>query len=162
MLVAGTDVSGNTVGGGQHRHISFLIGSEDSINKLYKDINLKEIHMVRLSEPIRQHVQQKLDFRGSDILAWCFHVEKQHTVDYISRHERLHPKTRPKESIFRHFDYLLLQQFRFSHVDYNIICWMSIIHSAPWLSLCGLFWSNLAVASFNARTIRPSATIHPV
>jgi hypothetical protein len=112
MLIAGSDVSGNTIGGGQHRHISFLIGNEESVNKLYKDIDLKEIHMVRLDESIRQHVLQKLDFKGSNILAWCFHVEKQHTVDYISKHERLHPKTKPKESIFRHFDYLLLQQFK--------------------------------------------------
>ncbi|MGI0056897.1 MAG: hypothetical protein ACREAK_05930 [Nitrosarchaeum sp.] len=112
MLIAGSDVSGNTIGGGQHRHISFLIGSEESINKLYNDIHLKEIHMVRLTESARKHVQQKLDFRGNDVFAWCFHVEKQHIINHIANHERLHPKNKPRESIFRHFDYLFLQQFK--------------------------------------------------
>lgn len=42
MLIAGSDVSGNTTGCGQQRHISFLIGSEGNINKLYNDIDVKK------------------------------------------------------------------------------------------------------------------------
>lgn len=68
--------------------------------------------MVRLTEQMRQNVKQKLDFTGNNILAWCFYVEKQNTVDYIYKHERLHPANRPKKSIYRHFDYLLLQEFK--------------------------------------------------
>lgn len=112
MILAGSDVSGNTVGGGQHRHIAFLVGKEESINTIYNKIGLKEIHMVRLTDTQKENVYRLLDFSTNDILAWCFHVEKQNTVDYIQNHEKLHPKTKSRESIHKRFDHLLLKEFR--------------------------------------------------
>lgn len=119
MLVAGSDVSGNTIGGGQHRHIAFIIGEESSINSLYNKIGLDEIHMVRLDESRRTEVIQKLDFTRYDIRAWCFYVEKQNVIDYIYNHNKLARKTRSKEKIFKHFDYLLLKKFKVPLEEYT-------------------------------------------
>ena len=45
MLLAGSDVSGNTRGNGQVRHIAFVLGTEESINSLHNDIGIVDIHM---------------------------------------------------------------------------------------------------------------------
>lgn len=48
MIIGGADLSGNTIGGGQHRYIAIVIGKEESINRIHSKIGLAEIHMVRL------------------------------------------------------------------------------------------------------------------
>ena len=36
VVIIGADVSGNITGGGQSRHIAVVIGTEESINKIYQ------------------------------------------------------------------------------------------------------------------------------
>jgi len=96
MIIAGSDVSGNEEDG-QSRHIAFVIGSEESINALYNEVGIKEIHMVKLSSEQRSQVVQKLDFKKHGIKAWCFHVGKQRVTDEIYAHIRLKPKNQRKE-----------------------------------------------------------------
>lgn len=108
MIIGGTDVSGNTVGGGQHRYIAIVIGKEESINRVYGKIGLAEIHMVRLDAQQKSTVRQNLDFKSDEILVLCIEVERQHIVDLIFKHTRLHPKTRSRQSIQQRFDYHLL------------------------------------------------------
>jgi len=112
MIIAGSDVSGNVRRGGQKRYIAFVVGTEERVNKIYKNIGLKEIHMAKLSDPQREYVYQKLNLQHSEILAWCFEVEKQNIVHYIFNHPRLHPRTRSKESIEKKFDHHLLRAFK--------------------------------------------------
>ena len=111
MIIAGSDVSGNE-NDGQSRHIAFIIGQEESINAIYKDIGIKEIHMVKLSAEQRTHVVQKLDFKKYGIKAWCFHVGKQRITEEIYEHIRLQPKNKRKDKIHQNFDYHLLNHFR--------------------------------------------------
>ncbi|HEX5457253.1 MAG TPA: hypothetical protein VFX64_02575 [Candidatus Nitrosotalea sp.] len=111
MIIAGSDVSGNEIDG-QHRHIAFVIGHEESINTLHNEIGIKEIHMMRLGEADKKQVVQNLDFKKHGIKAWCFHVGKQHTIDAIYEHVRLHPKNKRKDKIYQNFEYHLLSYFK--------------------------------------------------
>lgn len=122
MIIGGADVSGNTVGGGQHRYIAIVIGKEESINRIHNKIGLKEIHMVRLDAQQKLTVKQNLDFRSDEILVLCIEVERQHIIDLIFSHARLHPRTRSRQSIQQRFDHLLLdlikkrmETFAFGH-----------------------------------------------
>jgi len=112
MIIAGSDVSGNVRRGGQKRYIAFVVGTEERVNKIYKDIGLRKIHMAKLSDAQREQVYQRLNLQHSKILAWCFEVEKQNIIHYIFNHPRLYPKTRSKESIEKKFDYHLLRAFK--------------------------------------------------
>lgn len=108
MIISGADVSGNTVGGGQHRYIAIVIGKEESINRIHSKIGLTEIHMVRLDAQQKSTVRQNLDFKSDEILVLCIEVERQHIVDLIFKHAHLYPKTRSRQSIQQRFDYHLL------------------------------------------------------
>lgn len=109
MLIAGADVSGNTRGDGQSRHIAFVLGTPESINRLHNQIGLREIHMVDLDESKRKQVLENLEFTENDIIAWCLNVERQKIIDYITTHEKINPKNKQKSRIQKHFDYCLLQ-----------------------------------------------------
>jgi hypothetical protein len=108
MIIGGADVSGNTIGGGQHRYIAIVIGKEEIINRIHSKIGLTEIHMVRLDAQQKSSVRQNLDFKSDEILVLCIEVERQHIIDLIFSHARLHPKTRSRQSIQQKFDYHLL------------------------------------------------------
>ena len=112
MIIAGSDVSGNTRGGGQKRYIAIVIGTEERINKIHKDIGIKEIHMSELTPNQREKVYRKLNFNRSDIVAWCLDVEKQNIVHGIFKHTRLFPKKTNKGFIEKKFDHHLLQAIR--------------------------------------------------
>ena len=112
VVIIGADVSGNITGGGQSRHIAVVIGTEESINKIYQKIGLAEIHMSSLSRSKRQNIFQELKFDNGDLLGMYLNVERQKTVDYIVCNAKLHPKNKPKFGIQKHFDYLLLQMIR--------------------------------------------------
>ena len=112
VVIIGADVSGNITGDGQSRHIAVVIGTEESINKIYQKIDLARIHMSSLSRSKRQNVFQELKFDNGDLLGMCLNVERQKTIDYIVCNAKLRPKNKPKSRIQKHFDYLLLQMIR--------------------------------------------------
>lgn len=112
MILAGSDVSGNTRGNGQIRHIAFVLGTEESINGLHNDIGIENIHMDDLRQHQRRQVINRLEFTRNDIQAWCFNVERQNTIDFIYQHEKLKPKNKLKSIVQKHFDYLLLKQIK--------------------------------------------------
>jgi len=118
MLLAGSDVSGNTRGNGQVRHIAFVLGTEESINGLHNDIDIENIHMDDLRQPQRRQVISRLEFTRNDIQAWCFNVERQNTIDFIYQHEKLKPKNKLKSKVQKHFDYLLLKQIKSLLTDF--------------------------------------------
>jgi hypothetical protein len=111
MLIAGSDVSGD-VNKGQHRHIAFVVGKEESINALHNEIGIKEIHMLRLEEREKRHVIQTIDFQKYNIKAWCFYVNKQNAINSIYSHTKLRPKNRMKEKVYETFDFHLLDHFK--------------------------------------------------
>ena len=92
VVIIGADVSGNITGDGQSRHIAVVIGTEESVNKIYQKIGLVRIHMSSLSRSKRQNIFQELKFDNDDLLGMCLNVERQKTIDYIVCNAKLHPK----------------------------------------------------------------------
>ncbi len=112
MVIIGADVSGNITGDGQSRHIAVVIGTEESISKIYQKIGLTRIHMSSLSSSKRQKIFQELKFGNDDLLGMCLNVERQKIIDHIVCNTKLRPKNKPKFKIQKHFDYLLLKMIR--------------------------------------------------
>jgi hypothetical protein len=112
MLVGGADVSGDKQGEGQRNYVAFLIGTEERINRIYKDIGINGIHMAELSESERQHVHNNLNCKYDDIRVWCLHVQRQHIEQYILNHSRLKNYKKPKVNVHKNFDYHLLRSIK--------------------------------------------------
>ena len=117
MLLGGADVSGDKhregeQTEGERNYLSFIIGTEERIKKIYKDIGIDGIHMSELSESQRQHVHDNLNLKHSDVRVWCFHVQRQHLIDYILLHSKLAYNKKPKLNIHKNFDHHLLNLFK--------------------------------------------------
>jgi hypothetical protein len=111
MLFAGSDVSGDE-NDGQIKYIAFIVGKEEDINSQHNDIDINEIHMVRLEPQEKKQVIERIDFESYNLKAWCFYVDRQQIVDSIFNHIRLHPKNKRKPTIHKSFDSHFLYQFK--------------------------------------------------
>ena len=117
MLVGGADVSGDKYREGKRRegernYISFIIGTEERINKIYTDIGIDGIHMTDLTEAQREHVRRTMNFKSKEVRVWSFHVQRQHIEKYILNHPRLRNYKKPKILIHKNFDHHLLNSFK--------------------------------------------------
>ena len=108
----GSDLSGDSSTEGQQNHISIIVGTEEEIDKLYKDIGLERIHMSKLSVKNRKKVSKKLKRLPKNIRAWCFYVERQRTEDYIKNHKKFRDSQLTKKNLHKNFDGHLLQFFK--------------------------------------------------
>lgn len=107
MLIAGSDVSGSDTGG-QHRIIAIVMGTEEAINSLRKNIKVKKIHMSKLDEYKQKEVINNLDFRDGELFALSLEVEKVKTVKFIHESNKLKEKYFDIGLVYQHFDMLLL------------------------------------------------------
>lgn len=107
MLIAGSDVSGSDTGG-QHRIIAIVMGTEEAINSLRKNIKVKTIHMSKLDEYKQKEVINNLDFRDGELFALSLEVEKVKTVKFIHESNKLKEKYFDIGLVYQHFDMLLL------------------------------------------------------
>ena len=117
MLIGGADVSGDKYREGERRegernYISFIVGTEKRVNKIYNDIGIDGIHMTDLTEQQRELVRRNLNFKSNEVRVWCFHVQRQHVEKYILNHHRLRNYKKPKISIHKNFDHHLLNSIR--------------------------------------------------
>lgn len=112
MVIIGADVSGNTTGGGQSRHVAIVVGTEESVNKIHRKIGVAKIHMSHLSDSKKQKVFRELKFNDDDLLGLCLNVERQKTIDCIIDNVRQAPINKEKSRIHRHFDHLLWRAIR--------------------------------------------------
>jgi len=112
VVIIGADVSGNTSGGCQSRHIAIVLGTEESISRTYRKIGVRAIHMVSMNDTQRQQVFQNLAFGGSDLVGLCLNVERQKTIDAVFQDPRFIQRSMPKHRLHQHFDYLLFRKIR--------------------------------------------------
>ena len=61
MLVGGADVSGSEADG-QQNHVALVVGKEDTINKIYKNVGISPLHISEMSERQRRQVLDNLAF----------------------------------------------------------------------------------------------------
>lgn len=86
MLLVGADVSGED--GNQHKIISIIIGTRDSLYSLYKNIGIKKIHMKNLSNKDRAQVIDRINFDHDERIALSFCVNKINLVHEIHEHKK--------------------------------------------------------------------------
>ncbi len=121
MVLIGSDAIGQSKIS-QHQYIAIVIGTDESINRIYNNIGLPEIHMRDLTPNQRRRVMETLDFGPHDLTALCLHLERQTIIDDLRINEKLNPKRKQKIAIHKHFDYLLLKEIK------NLIEEFTLLH----------------------------------
>ena len=111
MLVGGADVSGSEADG-QQNHVALVVGKEDTINKIYKNVGISPIHMSEMSERQRRQVLDNLDFSSSEITVWCFHVNRQRIENTMQELITSGKKRKPRINIHKSFESYWFQLFR--------------------------------------------------
>jgi len=110
MLLAGADVSGED--GNQHKIISIVIGTRDSLYSLYKNIGLKKIHMQKLDNKKLAQVIDRITFDHDERIALSFLVNKMKLVHEIHEHKKRKNKYADINTIFREFDEIMLRKVK--------------------------------------------------
>ncbi|HJJ22592.1 MAG TPA: hypothetical protein OQH54_02605 [Nitrosopumilus sp.] len=110
MLLAGADVSGDD--GNQHKIISIVVGTRDSLYSLHKNIGLKKIHMQKLDNKKRAQVIDRITFDHIDRIALSFLVNKINVVHEIHDHKKRKNKYADINTIFREFDLIMLRKVK--------------------------------------------------
>lgn len=112
MLLAGTDVSGFDDQRGQHKVISIIVGTEEAVNHLHKNIGLEKIHMRTLKHNKRDTVRKNLMFNSSDIIGLSLTVGENRIVHEIFKHRKLKEKYASLGAVYEYFDHLLLNEIK--------------------------------------------------
>lgn len=106
----GTDVSGH-VGAPRHaRYISFVLGTDEGVNRVHRRLGVNSIHMNRLSYAKRDKIVSRLKF-DAGVVAVCAYVEKQLAINSITDDPGF-DRHRTKSSVHRHFGHLLWRCMR--------------------------------------------------
>ncbi len=110
MLLAGADVSGED--DNQHKIISIVIGTRDSLYSLHKNIGLKKIHMQKLNNKKRAQVIDRITFEHDERISLSFLVNKINLVHEIHEHKKIKNKYTDINTIFREFDEIMLRKVK--------------------------------------------------
>ena len=89
MLLAGVDVSGSK-SVGNHKFMGIVIGTQESICCIDKNLESKQIHMNALTDKKKQDaILSKLRFNGNENIAFCIRLDKDTIVKKISARKKL-------------------------------------------------------------------------
>ena len=106
MLLAGVDVSGSKPVG-NYKFMGIVIGTQESICCIDKNLESKQIHMSAVIDKKKQDaILSKLRFNGNENIAFCVRLDKDTIVKEISTRKKLGHR-HPRKNIFRAYDYLL-------------------------------------------------------
>ena len=106
MLLAGVDVSGSKPVG-NHKFMGIVIGTQESICCIDKNLESKQIHMnVVMGRKKQDAILSKLRFNGNENIAFCIRLDKDAIVKKISARKKLGHR-HPRKNIFRAYDCLL-------------------------------------------------------
>ena len=108
----GADISGSIKRNSQAKYIAIVLGTKESINRIYQKIGLSEIHMSLINNSQKQKVFQNLIFNNNDLIGICLTVERQNTIDLILNNPKFNSRSISKLKLQKHFDYLLLKKIR--------------------------------------------------
>ena len=111
MLIGGADVSGSKVDGPVN-HVALIVGKEDAINRIYKNIGVPSIHMSDMSDPQRDLVRRNLDLSSAEVRAWCFHVGRRNIEKAIRERIASGRGRRSGINIHKSFDTYWLRLFQ--------------------------------------------------
>lgn len=109
MILLGTDVSGHFDTDRHGRYIAVVFGTEEGINRAYRRIGVKQIHMTTLRKTEQDMILDRLKF-DNDVVAVCAYVELQQTIDCITNDPAF--GTKPTRKAHGHFGYLFWKCMR--------------------------------------------------
>ena len=105
-LFVGADVSGSKPVG-NHKFMGIVIGTQESIRSMVKNLGSNRIHMSPVKDKKRQDATlSKLRFDGDEDTAFCIRLDKDAIVRKIGTRKKPGHQY-PKKKIFRVYDYLL-------------------------------------------------------
>lgn len=116
MLIGAADTSGNW------NHLSIIIGEEQLISQIYKELDYSAgIHMRILPKKIKDKIVGKLHIRG-DVFCLCIIVNKSIIIGNIERRMRRQRRESLKKHIEKQYHYVLFteinkicKEFLFQH-----------------------------------------------
>ena len=111
MLIGGADVSGSKTDG-PHNHAALIVGREDAINRIYKNIGISHIHMSKMSKRQRSQVYDRLDFSSNEVIVWCFHIKRLDIENAVQDRILSGKKRKRRINIHRIFDSYWFQLFK--------------------------------------------------
>ena len=112
MIVGGMDTSG-TSNTDQSRYLGVVIGTDQAINTMKMDLSYEDIHMSRIVDKKRQdEIISKLKFDSSEIMAFCFKIGKNTTINEITEMRKVKKLRIPDKKIYSTYHYLLAYHIR--------------------------------------------------
>ena len=110
VILLGTDVSGHV---GEHRHaqhIAFVLGTLEGVNRVYRQLGVKNIHMTKLRNTKRDSIVRRLQF-GNDVVCVCAYADQQNIINAtVDDPSFVHHK--PQRRVHKHFGFLLWNYMR--------------------------------------------------
>ena len=105
-MLAGVDVSGSKFIG-NYKFMGIVIGTQESINHIVKNLEFTQIHMNAIMDKKKQdEILARLRFNGNENIAFCIRLDKDAIVKRISTRKRSGHRY-SRKNIFRAYDYLL-------------------------------------------------------
>ena len=112
MILAGMDVSGNTTVG-NHKYLSIVIGTENSINSLFRKIGYKKIHKKSIRKNKEQkELLEKIIFDNHNNMALCLYINRNPIMNKVKNMRKIKRKRISEIKILRTYHYLLFQSIR--------------------------------------------------
>jgi hypothetical protein len=104
LLIGGADTSGNW------NHLSIIIGEEQFISQIYKELEYSAgIHMRMLPKKIKDRIVRKLHIHG-DVFCLCIIVNKSLIIGNIEKRMRGYRRESLKKHIEKQYHYVLFTE----------------------------------------------------
>lgn len=112
MIVGGMDVSG-TPKTGNCKYLGVVVGTDQAINTVKINLGYEGIHMSQIGDKRRQDkIISKLKFDSREIMAFCFKIDKNTTINKIAEMRKIKKLRIPNSKIYRTYHYLLAHHIR--------------------------------------------------
>jgi len=112
MIVGGMDASG-TPETDQNKYLGVVIGTDRAINATKMNLGYEDIHMSRIGDKKRQdEIISKLKFDSSEIMAFCFKIDKNATINEIAEMRKVKKMRIQRKKIYSTYHYLLAYHIR--------------------------------------------------
>lgn len=99
-LVAAVDVSGDQRSG-NHKFLAIVIGTEEKINAIRKNLGNNKIHMSTIkSQSAKERIISKVIFDGRESIAFCLRIDMKHILEPI-KSKRTTQKRKGQKRIYR-------------------------------------------------------------
>ena len=72
-----------------HKYLSIVIGTEESIESLLKKSGIGDSRMSKLRVGQQDHVAQRLKFDNNNRIAFCIQINRKEIIDYVKKRRKI-------------------------------------------------------------------------